>query len=248
MAGTTTAAAVTAAAGGLRLIGPTAFRTFRCVWMLEELGIAYDHDKTAAPWSDQAKQSHPMGKIPSLIVDRNGGNSSGESNQDSSSFTLYESAAINTYLCDEQNRFIPPPRTPERAIYDRTILFIMSELDSQSLWIHRKHAMLHHVFGKSDVAVDAAKEQFRRANNCLVDQLNPYLLGDEFSAADVLYVHCLDWATTIGWTDTWDGSSGDKVDAYLRSCHDRPAYRRANKIRDAEREARKKTSTTTSKL
>ena len=29
----------------------------------------------------------------------------------------------------------------------------------------------------------------------------PYLLGPSFTAADILLVHCLNWAEAIGWLD-----------------------------------------------
>ena len=66
----------------LKLIGPTMFRSFRCVWMLEELNVPYQH-VLAKPASAIAKQFHPQGKIP-ILVDGD--------------FVVYESAAINTYL------------------------------------------------------------------------------------------------------------------------------------------------------
>ena len=59
----------------LTLVGTPRFRPFRNVWMLEELsdalpaevGFRYDH-VLAAPQSDDARAHHPMGKVPSLLV------------------------------------------------------------------------------------------------------------------------------------------------------------------------------------
>ena len=59
----------------LTLVGTPRFRPFRNVWMLEELrdalpaevGFRYDH-VLAAPQSDEARAHHPMGKVPSLLV------------------------------------------------------------------------------------------------------------------------------------------------------------------------------------
>lgn len=210
----------------LLLIGPTAFRTFRCVWMLQELGVSYEHS-TSAPWSDEIKRHHPMGKVPALVVD--------------GSFSMYESAAINTFLGDAfrtGNGLVPAAPSLERAKYDQTILFIMTELDSQALWIHRKHAALADVFGDIPEAVSAAKQQFQNANHALSHQLNPYLLGDSFSAADILYVHCLDWAKAIGWQDTWkdDTVVAPRIEPYLNMCHSRPAYKKVVAIRKQEKE------------
>ena len=62
----------------------------------------------------------------------------------------------------------------------------------------------------------------------------PYLLGARFSAADILLVHCCDWAEIIGgeWAG-WaaePGADDDGFDAlrgYLRTCRARGAYVRA---------------------
>jgi glutathione S-transferase len=117
----------------LKLVGATAFRSFRNVWMLEELGVAYEHT-VARPRSAEASAANPFGKIPSLT---------------DGDFTMYESAAINTYLGDKFRaggqageggcpELVPPPGTAARGRYEQTTMCIMTELDAQGLWIHRK--------------------------------------------------------------------------------------------------------------
>jgi glutathione S-transferase len=186
--------------------------------MLEELGVPYQH-VMAKPWSKQAKQYHPLGKIPALVDD---------------DFVLYESAAINTYLGDKYQQLVPPPRTRERARYNQYCMFIMTEMDAQGLWIHRKHEALAKYFGACPQAVEEAKRQFDKVQAAIVSDFSgPYLLGSEFTAADILYVHCLDWAKSIGWFH--DVEEGALVQ-YLDLCKSRPAYQRAAAKRRAERE------------
>lgn len=238
----------------LKLIGPTMFRTFRCVWMLEELGLQYQHDTRAKPWSSTAKQYHPQGKIP-ILVD-------GE-------LTVYESAAINTYLGDKYggksdcNYLVPSASNPkQRGLYNQFLLTIMTEMDAQGLWIHRKHEALQQYFGKSPEAVKEAKRQFDATQEVLMKQLSmngPYLLGNKFTAVDILYVHCLDWASSIGWFCLHDSdgetrieceespsrSKGDQntLTKYLTLCRSRPAYQRTfvkQKEEQQEEEAHKK--------
>lgn len=206
-----------------KLIGPTAFRSFRCVWMLEELGIPYEH-VTAFPASKCAKKFHPMGKIPALVV-----------NED---WILYESAAINTYLADFAQKFIPEPRTRERAHYDQIVLFLMTEMDASGLWIHSKHERLaQNLGGPCPDAVAEAKRQFERAQHAMEREfVGPYVLGGDFTAADILYVHCLDWATNIEWFST---PSEGRLSGYLPLCTSRPAYQRTIAKRTAEEQARK---------
>lgn len=209
----------------LLLVGSAAFRSFRCVWMLEELQVPFQQDFMARPGSKAAGKHHPLNKIPSLVVN------DGE-------FCLYESAVINTFLGDTYgNKLVPPPRTYKRVKYDQTVTFLMSEMDAQALWIHRKHKSLGKIFGKSPEAVTEAKRQFDASNQVLVDQLSPYLLGDDFTAADILYVHCLEWAETIGWNDNRVFHDSKLVD-YLKLCRSRDGYQRTVTRRGEEAKAK----------
>jgi glutathione S-transferase len=179
----------------LHLMGPAWTRTFRCLWMLEELGVPYEH-VDAQPVSRRVKKFNPSGKVPVLLEyeDR----SISTSNNDQPSFVLTESVAINTYLGDcydvHKLALVPAVGTRERAIYDATVCSILSELDAQSLWIHRKHEGMGQYFGYIPDAVEHAAQHFQRMNGQVAQQVvtsgGPYLLGAKFTAADILYVHC----------------------------------------------------------
>jgi len=204
--------------------------------MLEELGVAYTHTP-ARPWSRDARSLNPFGKVPVLV----------EGN-----FTMSESAAINTYLGDKfRNRvggsdLVPPAGTTSRGRYEQLVHCMMAELDSQGLWIHRKHAALGQFFGDIPAAVAHAHTHVEKVIKVLVGELRAsrgsYLLGTDFTAADILFVHCLNWAESIGWA-TWctsDSSASqdpdaDLINAYLERCRERPAYRAVQAILKNER-------------
>ena len=244
------AAAASSVGRHLVLLGPAWTRAFRCVWMMEELGLKnYQVNSKAMPVSKVVRQHVSTGKVPVLLEfdDNNKAIMSPEEGKDElncpPSFVLSESSAINTYLCDQYGgvelNLIPPAGTRERAKYDETVSCITTELDCQGLWLHRKH--------KEDIpeVVPAARKQFERINRHLARQLNPYLLGRHFTAADVLYVHCLDWSKGIGWHDQWP----DHLKEYRTLCQQRPAYQRAKLQRDAEKAVamnRSSSDTTTS--
>jgi len=215
----------------LKLLGPAWTRAFRCIWMLEELGIPYENI-AAMPMSRGVRQFHKPGKVPVLLEY--------ESPQsDQPSFTLYESVAINTYLADTYGSnagLTPPFGTRDRAKYNQLVCCILSELDAQGLWIHRKHDAMGRQFGNIPEAVLAAEQQFLRINKDIAGNLNPYLLGEQFTAADILYVHCLDWAKSIGWHESWPSN----INPYRKLCHERPAYQRAKALRDENKDERKK--------
>ena len=223
----------------LVLLGPAWTRAFRCVWMMEELGLKYQVDSKAMPVSKAVRQHVGTGKVP-VLLEFDGNNNEVVSQENEAyhppSFVLSESSAINTYLCDQYGgvnlNLIPPAGTRERAKYDETVSCITTELDSQGLWLHRKH--------KGDIPeiLPAARKQFDRINRHLAKQLNPYLLGQHFTSADVLYVHCLDWSKGIGWHDQWP----EHLESYRKLCQQRPAYQSAKLQRDAEKAANKSKS------
>lgn len=215
----------------LRLIGSAQTRAFRCVWMLEELGVPYELIP-AMPSSKDAFEYNPSGKIPALVVTED------EPKQNEASFVVTESAVINTFLGDRfpDSGLVPKFLSRERIVYDQLIMSIMTELDATSLWMHRKHVALGKFFGYIPEIEKASAQEFQRMNGTIAKQLQtsggPFLLGTQFTAADILYGHCLDWAKLNGWNIT--PSSSDAVEAYMKTYRARPAYKRAKEIRSQE--------------
>eukprot|EP00956_Cyclotella_meneghiniana_P005947 scaffold7775_cov61-Cyclotella_meneghiniana.AAC.18 len=198
----------------LTLYGDLNMRPFRNAWMLKELQLPFKHIP-CQPWSRTAKSVHPLGKIPALLVEHH-------HNAKESSFVIFESAAINTFLGDlisgnnketcninpNNHTLVPRVGTQERARYESLVSFVITELDTQSLWIHRKHSDLAHVFGEAPIAVNEAKRQFNNSLKVLEDELlgmnsndgNYYLLPScGFTAVDILFADCCSWANKIGW-------------------------------------------------
>lgn len=203
------------------IIGGVKYRTFRCIWMLEELGIPYLHIP-ATPHSPEVLKWNPLGKVP-VFVEEDG-------------FCMYESAAINTFLGDKYRdrnpTLVPPAGSNARGQYEQTLSVLVAELDSQGLWIHRKHESLGDIFTRIPEAVKHARKYFNKTNRSLIQQLKdcgPYLLGESFTAADIFFVHCLDWSSEIGWDDKW--KSEEVVSRYLERCKARPAYANTHRMR-----------------
>jgi glutathione S-transferase len=221
----------------ITLYGDLNMRPFRNIWMLQELQLPYKHIP-CKPWSRIAKLVHPLGKVPALLVEYpSSPDAKSIDSLDSTSFVVLESAAINTFLGDlsrehdnvsnsniqRRPTLVPPPATQERAKYDSLVSFIMTEIDFQSLWIHRKHSDLANVFGEAPVAVKEAKRQFDNALRVMEDELHldaeecTYLLPGGFSGADILFANCCFWAQQIGWLErkvetlTHDGAEQPKL-------------------------------------
>ena len=189
------------------LIGVTPTRTLRVKWALEELGVPYTQ-LPARPQSAEAKGHNPSGKVPALIVD---------------GATLTDSAAIITYLADKHNRLTLKAGTLGRARQDGFTHMILDELDGV-LWMAARHSFVLPEDKRVPAVKDSLKWEFARSEEALVAQMGdgPFLMGEEFTIADIMLAHCLDWAIAAKF-----GISQPRLKEYLAVMHARPAYKAA---------------------
>ena len=170
----------------MRLFSYPRTRGTRVTWMLEELGAPYEYE--LVPFGDNAFASpaflriNPGGKVPAL--------------QDGT-LTLTESAAIVSYLGDKfpTRGLVPPAGSPERARHDQWCYFVLSELE-QPLWTKGKHRFMLPKDLRVPAIVETANWEFQKALGILSQGLGdkPFILGDDFTAADILIGHTLIWA------------------------------------------------------
>lgn len=195
-------------------------RGTRVTWMLEEVGAEYAYVKvdlmSGAGWRAPFVELNPGGKVPVLV---DGG------------LVLTESAAICTYLGDRfpDAGLVPEPRTARRAQYDSWCFFVLSELE-QPLWTAAKHSFALPEKHRVPAVIDTARWEFSVAAKVLARGLgeSPYILGDAFTAADILIAHTLSWARHVDFD-----SGSESLTAYADRVLGRPALARAR-----ERETR----------
>lgn len=179
-----------ATAEGERVVwGIVSSRAQRVHWALIELGLDYRTERiesrTGQTQTDAFTKLHPGQKIPVF--------------QDGD-LVLTESAAIVTYLADRYSRpgcRLIPEDPVGRARYFEWISFITMELDATSLYVLRRHKYLQEVYGDAPAANKVAEEYFTRmidAAASRIDDGRTFLLGDDFSGADIVMMTCLDWA------------------------------------------------------
>ena len=198
-----------------RLWGIGTARTFRPHWMLNELGLEYETKeiitRTDAMRDPEFRALSQRGKIP-LFEDGD--------------LMIGESAAIALYLADryrDHGKFAPVSGTNNRARHDELCFFIMTEMDS-ALYVIRRHAGLPEVYGESAIAVEAARAYFLRGTeeiDCRLSDGRPYLLGEDFTVADLLLKTCLDWAGFV------QIELPDVLASYSSTISLRPSYGRA---------------------
>ncbi len=177
-------------------------------WLLEELGIPYE----IAPvdYGDGSMRSpeflalNPMGKIP-VIVD-------GET-------VVTESVAIAIYLADKfksPNDLAPAIDAPDRGEYLRWMAFQSAGVEPAMTQKGAGFEMdrMQAGWGDYDLVVDVIKDRLARAE--------PYLLGDRFSAADVVFGGAVNFAVKFQIFPDAPDYAG-----YLDRLRSRPAYQRA---------------------
>ena len=166
----------------LTLYHATPSRSSIVHWMLEELGEPYDLHLVSLKKGENLQPAHlavnPMGKVPAL---RHGDT------------VITEAAAICTYLADEfpHARLNIPIGDPRRGIYLKWLFFGPSCLEpavSERAFPRKEpppRAALG--FGDYDTVVDVLAKAAGAAG--------PYLMGAQFTAADVVIGSGLRWAT-----------------------------------------------------
>jgi len=198
----------------MTLYGCPQTRSARAAWALEEAGAEYAYvavdlmkGEGRAP---DFQAINPGGKVPALADE---------------GLTLTESAAICTYIGDRfpESGLTPPPGTAERAKYHQWCFFVIGELE-QPLWTIAKHRFALPAEWRVPRIEPTARKEFEWALGVLEHGLGDqaYLLGDGFSAADILAAHTLNWARK---GQVLPDSA--RLDAYLERTLSRPALARA---------------------
>ncbi|MGI9393378.1 MAG: glutathione S-transferase family protein [Boseongicola sp.] len=193
----------------LIVTGPVRSRTFRVLWLLEELGLDYEH-RVEMPHSDAVNALNPLRQVPILQDD---------------DAVLTDSLAILHYLSDREARFTHPVATPERAHMDARINFVLTEIEAP-LWMRGRHSyvlpeeMRHtEIFPILDRDIKMAEKKFARL---LGDA--EYFAGEQFTIADIVAGHVAGWAAGQELVDS-DGPLG----TYFERLKTRSAWGRGRK-------------------
>ena len=179
------------------------------LWMLEELGQPYDvHLLSFAKGENRAADYlavNPMGKVPAL---RHG------------DVVITEAAAICTYLADEfpKAKLNVPVGDPRRGVYLKWLFFGPSCVEP---------AIMERAYPRKDMPPRAALGfgEFETVVEVLAKAAgaaDPYLLGKQFTAADVVIGSGLRWGTMFKLLP-----ERPEFAAYLARLNERPALKRA---------------------
>lgn len=163
-------------------------RATRPRWLLEELGVPYELVNLDLPKGEHKELSylriHPLGQVPALV---------------DGDVTVYESIAICMYLADKfpEKKLAPAVGTPERAAYYQWMLFAAATLEPP---IGEYFYMTQGPEDQRDAAKAAkAKERALAAIKAVEHAMlgKMYLVGEKFSAADVVVGSVMRWAESM---------------------------------------------------
>jgi glutathione S-transferase len=187
-------------------------RDLRVLWALEETGLPYrvhplDFERGELKRPEYTRVQ-PFGKIPAIEDD---------------GFALFESAAIVLYLAQKSGKLLPPSLNLQgRALAAQwafaavnTVepplneLFVLDHFAAEQAWA-KEHR---------PAVVEMAKARLASLEAVLASR--SYLLGDEFSAPDILMTTVLRLAQH---SDLFRATP--RIAAYKARCEERPAWRK----------------------
>jgi glutathione S-transferase len=185
-------------------------RSFSALWMMEEAGQLYERVLTDISTGAQKKPEflavNPMGKVPAL--------------QDGDA-TLAEQSAICAYVAERhpEARLAPPIGDVRRAKYLYWLFFAPGCIEPAILQIATKLQIspVQAGWGEAKQVFDVLEHAVGRG---------PWLLGDQFTAADVMIgSNLLAVIRMFNMVPTRPA-----FDRYLDACAARPAFQRASTI------------------
>jgi glutathione S-transferase len=198
----------------LKLYHSPQSRSVRPRWLLEEIGAPYELVKLDFHKGEHKTPAymkvHPHGAVPALV---------------DGDLQLFESAAICAYLADKfpEKRLAPPLGTPARGLYYQWMVYAIATLEPPVIDVFMHAAMLPETERKPAV-LEAARKKFADVATVLEQALGtrPFLLGEQFTAADVMIGSTLGWAQMLGLLE------GRKtLQEYVQRLSERPALQKA---------------------
>lgn len=182
-------------------------RPLRAAWALEEAGQDYEVVKmtTEEGSSEEHRARHPLGKVP-VLQDDDG--------------LLFESAAIVLHVADSfpEAKLIPELGSHERALVYQWSVYGPAEMEAPLI----ESA----IFAQTDPERSAkGRKRFDERVDVVAASLGEqdYLLGEQFTVADIMVGSALKFTARIGFADELP----ENLRVYMARLQGRPAYERA---------------------
>ncbi len=199
-----------------KLYGTSRSRSARPLWVLEELGVKYEHLPIATTEAKSAEhlKRNPNGHVPVLEDD---------------GVVIWESMAINLYLAEKYGKNLLWPAEPAaRADIYKWSFWAMTEVEPHLITILRNRVM-NPPEQRDEKAALAAVEALKAPLGVLEEALKgkEYLLGKNFTIADLNVAAVMSWAPMM----RLDMSSTPNVQAWLQKCLGREANKKVRALK-----------------
>ena len=191
-----------------KLYGISGSRALRSIWAMEEVGVEYEQVATNFSADSKAEDYlaiNPNGRIPALI---------------DGDLVLFESMAINLYLAKTYGGALYPDNAADEARANQWSVWGISEIEPLQMQIVVQKLFMPE--DKRDPAVIARAEKgLERPLKVLDAALSgqPYLLGDEFSIADLNVAAVMLLLNMVAF----DYSEYTHVKRWADNCYARPS-------------------------
>jgi glutathione S-transferase len=164
-------------------------RDVRARWILKEAGIDYDFVELDLFKGEQRQPEYlavnPLGKVPYL---------------EDGQVQIFESGAILAYLAERHApELVPPPGSVERAEYLQWLFYTAATVEAPIVKVFGARYVFPGKEGAEERALQGENElgvHFRLLSERL--KRRTFLLGDRFTAADVMVGTALLWAELGG--------------------------------------------------
>ncbi|HJQ60475.1 MAG TPA: glutathione S-transferase family protein [Vineibacter sp.] len=200
----------------LKIYGDPRTRTVRTLWMMGELGVAYEHVPVGTRDGGNLKPDflavNPNGRVPAI---------------DDGGFVLTESMAINLYLAKTYGGPLYPTTAQGEARAWQWSFWAVTEVDKTIIdWA--LHSSVLPEAERDSKRARAARLELERPLAVLQDALAKaaWLVDDRFTVADLNVASVMYRAL---WMDLDDKP---QLRDWLRRCWDRPAGRAARAMRE----------------
>ncbi|ROS01148.1 glutathione S-transferase [Sinobacterium caligoides] len=208
----------------INIYGHPHTRSFRITWIAEELALDYLFHRVELAKgehkSEDYRRLHPGGKIPAITDDIDG----------IKEISLSESGAIVNYLADRygSEQLIPSPGSPQRGSHDQWCYFALTELE-QPLWSIGKHKFALPKEQRIKAMLETAGWEYQQALALLSSGLgdNNYILGSQFSPADILLAQTLRWGLAFK-----QPLPQQNLQDYFQRCSQRPGFIKAAEVEE----------------
>ncbi|MCP3101006.1 glutathione S-transferase family protein [Myxococcus sp. K15C18031901] len=189
-------------------------RATRPRWVLEELGVPYELVPVDVLQREHKRPEylriHPLGSLPALEDDGH---------------PMFESAAILMHVADKypDKGLAPTHGSPERAEYYQWLMFCMATMEPP-LSAYSAHSRYLPEHERVPAEAERGKKRFTDISRVLETRLSgrEFLVGERFTAADVVMASILNWASGMGLLADFP-----VLRAYMERQLARPAARRA---------------------